>query len=122
MVLLEFFKLVQEVNSIMCSLVYGKQWLVEIVFVLVIQFKVLLLDELVVGIFLVESCEFFEVIVQLLCEVIIVFIEYDMGLVFCFVECIMVLVGGKVLVEGMLVEIVVDQCVKEVYLGEVEYV
>lgn len=45
-------------------------------------------------------------------------IEYDMDVVFGFVECIMVFVCGVVVVIGVFDVICVDLCVWVVYLGE----
>ena len=121
MALLVNLKLDQEANSITRNLAYGKQRLVEIALALATKPKVLLLDEPAAGIPSAESTELFEVIAQLPREVTIVFIEHDMGLVFRFAERITVLVGGQVLTEGTPAEIMADQRVKEVYLGEAEH-
>ena len=45
------------------------------------------------------------------------FIEHDMDVVFRFASRIIVMVGGRVLVEGTPPEIAADARVREVYLG-----
>jgi branched-chain amino acid transport system ATP-binding protein len=47
----------------------------------------------------------------------VLFIEHDMNLVFRFAKRIIVMVGGRILVEGTPEEIAADQRVREVYLG-----
>ncbi len=103
------------------NLPYGKQRLVEIALALATKPKILLLDEPGAGIPLAESVELFNVIGKLPSDVTILFIEHDMGLVFRFAERIVVLVAGRVLVEGAPAEIARDTRVKEVYLGEVQH-
>ena len=48
----------------------------------------------------------------------VLFIEHDMNLVFRFASRIIVMVGGRILVEGTPEEIAADPRVREVYLGE----
>jgi branched-chain amino acid transport system ATP-binding protein len=100
------------------NLPYGKQRLLEIALALATRPRVLLLDEPAAGIPSAESAELFAVIAALPREVLIVFIEHDMNLVFKFAERITVLVAGAVLVEGTPDEIARDPRVREVYLGE----
>jgi branched-chain amino acid transport system ATP-binding protein len=47
----------------------------------------------------------------------VLFIEHDMNLVFRFAKRIIVMVGGRILVEGTPEEIAADRRVREVYLG-----
>jgi branched-chain amino acid transport system ATP-binding protein len=47
----------------------------------------------------------------------VLFIEHDMELVFRFASRVIVLVGGRVLVEGTPHEIAADPQVRAVYLG-----
>ena len=48
----------------------------------------------------------------------IVFVEHDMNVVFSFASRVIVLVGGKLLVDGTPDEVRADQRVKEAYFGE----
>lgn len=116
--LLGSLRLARDANTITKNLPYGRQRLVEIALALATQPKILLLDEPAAGIPSAESKELFEVIAALPRDVTILFIEHDMGLVFRFAEKITVLVGGRVLTEGIPSEIEADPRVREVYLGE----
>ena len=100
------------------ALPYGKQRLLEIAVALATRPRFLLLDEPAAGIPSAESAELFEVLAALPRDVMLLFIEHDMELVFRFAERVTVLVGGSVLVEGTPQEIARDARVKEVYLGE----
>jgi branched-chain amino acid transport system ATP-binding protein len=48
----------------------------------------------------------------------VLFIEHDMDLVFRFASRVIVMVGGRVLVEGTPAEIASDPQVRTVYLGK----
>jgi len=116
--LLGSLRLEGDAGTVTRNLPYGKQRLVEIALALATKPKILLLDEPAAGIPSGESAELFEVLAALPADVSILLIEHDMNLVFRFAERITVLVGGKVLTEGVPAEIAVDPRVKEVYLGE----
>jgi len=47
----------------------------------------------------------------------VLFIEHDMNVVFRFAHRIIVMVGGRILVQGTPQEIAADMRVREVYLG-----
>jgi len=47
----------------------------------------------------------------------VLFVEHDMNVVFRFANRIIVMVGGRILVEGAPQEIAADPRVREVYLG-----
>ena len=79
--------------------------------------KVLLLDEPAAGVPRDESAELFAVIADLSQDIAVLFIEHDMNLVFRFARRIIVMVGGRILVEGTPEEIAADPRVREVYLG-----
>ena len=83
--------------------------------------KVLLLDEPAAGVPHEESAELFVAIAGLSREISILFIEHDMNVVFRFASRIIVMVGGRVLVEGTPAEIAADPRVREVYLGGVRH-
>ncbi len=77
----------------------------------------LLLDEPAAGVPREESAELFAAIAGLSKDITVLFIEHDMDLVFRFASRIIVMVGGRILVEGTPQEIAADARVREVYLG-----
>jgi branched-chain amino acid transport system ATP-binding protein len=99
------------------ALAYGQQRLLEIALALATRPRVLLLDEPAAGVPKDESAELFAVIAGLARELSILFIEHDMNVVFRFASRILVMVGGRILVEGTPEEIARDARVREVYLG-----
>jgi branched-chain amino acid transport system ATP-binding protein len=101
------------------ELAYGQQRLLEIALALATQPKVLLLDEPATGVPREESTELFSAIAGLSRDITVLFIEHDMELVFRFATRIIVMVGGRVLVEGAPHEIATDPRVRAVYLGKV---
>jgi branched-chain amino acid transport system ATP-binding protein len=100
------------------ELAYGQQRLLEIALALATKPKVLLLDEPAAGVPQDESGELFAVIANLSKDISVLFIEHDMNVVFRFASRIIVMVGGRVLVEGTPKEIAADVRVREVYLGK----
>jgi len=96
---------------------YGQQRLIEIALALATKPKVLLLDEPAAGVPQGESAELFSVIANLSRDIAVLFIEHDMNVVFRFANRIIVMVGGRILVEGTPQEIAADARVREVYLG-----
>ena len=100
------------------ELAYGQQRLLEIALALATRPKVLLLDEPAAGVPREESQELFAAIAGLSQEITVLFIEHDMELVFRFASRVIVLVGGRVLVEGTAQEIATDPLVRAVYLGK----
>ena len=99
------------------ELAYGQQRLLEIALALATKPKVLLLDEPAAGVPREESSELFTAITSLSQDISVLFIEHDMELVFRFASRVIVLVGGRVLVEGTPHEIASDPQVRAVYLG-----
>jgi branched-chain amino acid transport system ATP-binding protein len=77
----------------------------------------LLLDEPAAGVPREESAELFTAIAGLSKDITVLFIEHDMDIVFRFASRIIVMVGGRILVEGTPQEIAADARVREVYLG-----
>ena len=65
-----------------------------------------------------ESAELFAVISNLSSDLTVLFIEHDMNVVFRFASRIIVMVGGRILVEGTPGEVARDPRVREVYLGK----
>ena len=99
------------------ELAYGQQRLLEIALALATRPKVLLLDEPAAGVPQQESAELFSVIASLSQEIAVLFIEHDMNVVFRFAHRIIVMVGGRILLQGTPKEIAADARVREVYLG-----
>jgi branched-chain amino acid transport system ATP-binding protein len=99
------------------ELAYGRQRLLEIALALATKPKVLLLDEPAAGVPRDESAELFAAIAGLSPDLTVLFIEHDMNVVFRFASRIIVMVGGRVLLEGAPDEIAADKRVREVYLG-----
>ena len=100
------------------ELAYGQQRLLEIALALATRPKVLLLDEPAAGVPRDESKELFAAIAGLSRDITVLFIEHDMDLVFRFASRVIVMVGGRVLVEGTPHEIAADPRVRAVYLGK----
>jgi branched-chain amino acid transport system ATP-binding protein len=99
------------------ELAYGEQRLLEIALALATKPKVLLLDEPAAGVPKDESPELFAAIAGLSRDLTVLFIEHDMDVVFRFASRIIVMVAGRILVEGTPDEIGSDARVREVYLG-----
>ena len=99
------------------ELPYGQQRLLEIALALATRPRVLLLDEPAAGVPKDESAALFRAIESLSGELTILFIEHDMDVVFRFASRIIVMVGGRILVEGTPDEVGRDPRVREVYLG-----
>jgi branched-chain amino acid transport system ATP-binding protein len=100
------------------ELAYGRQRLLEIALALATRPKVLLLDEPAAGVPKDESADLFEAISGLASELTVLFIEHDMNVVFRFASRIIVMVGGRILVEGSPEEIARNPEVRTVYLGK----
>ncbi len=100
------------------ELPYGQQRLLEIALALATKPKVLLLDEPAAGVPRDESKDLFAALAGLSRDITVLFIEHDMDLVFRFASRVIVMVGGRVLVEGTPAEIASDPRVRAVYLGK----
>jgi branched-chain amino acid transport system ATP-binding protein len=100
------------------ELPYGQQRLLEIALALATRPRVLLLDEPAAGVPKDESAALFDAIAGLSRELTILFIEHDMDVVFRFATRIIVMVGGRILVQGAPDAIARDERVREVYLGK----
>ena len=100
------------------ELAYGQQRLLEIALALATRPRVLLLDEPAAGVPIEGSAELFDAISGLAEHISVLFIEHDMDIVFRFASRIIVMVGGRVLVEGTPEQIAADARVREVYLGK----
>ncbi|MFM9885112.1 MAG: ABC transporter ATP-binding protein [Burkholderiales bacterium] len=100
------------------ELPYGQQRLIEIALALATRPRVLLLDEPAAGVPKEESAGLFTAIAGLSDTLTVLFIEHDMDVVFRFASRIIVMVSGRILVEGSPAEIAENPRVREVYLGE----
>jgi len=100
------------------ELAYGQQRLLEIALALATRPRVLLLDEPAAGVPKDESAALFDAIANLSRSLTVLFIEHDMDVVFRFATQIIVMVGGRILVQGSPDQIGRDERVREVYLGK----
>jgi branched-chain amino acid transport system ATP-binding protein len=100
------------------ELAYGRQRLLEIALALATQPRVLLLDEPAAGVPKDESPQLFEAMAGLSRDLTVLFIEHDMNVVFRFASRIIVMVSGRILVEGSPGEIARNPEVRSVYLGK----
>ena len=116
--ILERLGLADVAHRVTRELAYGQQRLLEIAVALATRPRVLLLDEPAAGVPKGESAELFTVIAGLARELTILFIEHDMNVVFRFASRIIVMVGGRILLEGTPDEVARDARVREVYLGK----
>jgi len=103
------------------ELAYGQQRLLEIALALATRPRVLLLDEPAAGVPKDESAALFAAIAGLSRDLTVLFIEHDMNVVFRFASRIIVMVGGRILVEGAPQEIADHPQVREVYLGKAKH-
>jgi branched-chain amino acid transport system ATP-binding protein len=100
------------------ELAYGQQRLLEIALALATRPRVLLLDEPGAGVPRDESAALFAAVEGLSRELTVLFIEHDMDVVFRFASRILVMVGGRIEVEGTPAEIAANERVREIYLGK----
>ncbi len=100
------------------DLAYGKQRLVEIAIALGMKPRVLLLDEPAAGVPSSESHLILDAVAALDRDIAILIIEHDMDVVFRFAKEITVLVQGAVFTQGTPEEIMNNEHVRAVYLGE----
>jgi branched-chain amino acid transport system ATP-binding protein len=115
--ILKSLTLAADCSRLTRELAYGQQRLLEIALALATRPKVLLLDEPAAGVPRGEGADLFAAIAGLSRDITVLFIEHDMDIVFRFASRIIVMVGGRILVEGTPAEIAADARVREVYLG-----
>lgn len=111
-------RLVDDALKLVRELPYGRQRLVEIAIALAQRPRVLLLDEPAAGVPSSESHLILDVVAAVDPDIAILIIEHDMDVVFRFAKQITVMVQGAVLVEGPPNEIMNNEQVRAVYLGQ----
>lgn len=116
--LFEYVGVLQYVDYMLCNLLYGYQCCLEIVCVFVIDLKLFVFDELVVGMNVIEKVEFMCLFDKICLDGCIIFlIEYDVKFVMGLCNWMMVFDYGKVIVEGLLQDVQKNLKVIEVYFG-----
>jgi branched-chain amino acid transport system ATP-binding protein len=115
---LDALRLVDDALKLVRELPYGRQRLVEIAIALAQRPRVLLLDEPAAGVPSSESHLILDVVAALDPDIAVLIIEHDMDVVFRFAKQITVLVRGAVFTEGSPDDIMHNEEVREVYLGE----
>jgi ABC-type branched-subunit amino acid transport system ATPase component len=115
---LESLRIADDALKLVRELPYGRQRLVEIAIALAQQPRVLLLDEPAAGVPSSESHLILDVVAGLDPEIAIMIIEHDMDVVFRFAKQITVMVHGAVFTEGTPDEIMHNEQVRAVYLGQ----
>ena len=111
-------RLVDDALKLIRELPYGRQRLVEIAIALAQRPRVLLLDEPAAGVPSSESHLILDVVAGLDPDIAVLIIEHDMDVVMRFAKEITVLVAGAVLTQGTPAEIMANENVRAVYLGE----
>ena len=115
---LDALRIADDALKLVRELPYGRQRLVEIAIALAQKPRVLLLDEPAAGVPSSESHLILDVVARLDPDIAILIIEHDMDVVFRFAKQITVLVQGAVFTEGTPDEIMHNEQVREVYLGQ----
>jgi len=115
---LDSLRLTDDALKLIRELPYGRQRLVEIAIALAQKPRVLLLDEPAAGVPSSESHLILDVVAALDPDIAVLIIEHDMDVVFRFAKEITVLVQGAVFTQGTPSEIMNNQQVRAVYLGE----
>jgi len=111
-------RLVDDALKLVRELPYGRQRLVEIAIALAQKPRVLLLDEPAAGVPSSESHLILDVVDSLDQDIAVLIIEHDMDVVFRFARRITVLVAGAIFTEGTPQEIMANEQVRAVYLGQ----
>jgi len=115
---LDSLRLTDDALKLVRELPYGRQRLVEIAIALAQRPRVLLLDEPAAGVPSSESHLILDVVAGLDPDIAILIIEHDMEVVLRFAKQITVLVQGAVFTEGPPAEIMANEDVRAVYLGQ----
>jgi len=115
---LEALRLSEDALKLVSELPYGRQRLVEIAIAIAQKPRVLLLDEPAAGVPSSESHLILDVVAALDPDIAVLIIEHDMDVVFRFAKEITVLVQGAVFTQGTPDEIMNNEQVRAVYLGQ----
>ena len=115
---LDSLRLTDDALKLVRELPYGRQRLVEIAIALAQKPRVLLLDEPAAGVPSSESHLILDVVAALDPDIAVLIIEHDMDVVFRFDKEITVLVQGAVFTQGTPAEIMSNEQVRAVYLGQ----
>jgi ABC-type branched-subunit amino acid transport system ATPase component len=115
---LDSLRLTDDALKLVRELPYGRQRLVEIAIALAQKPRVLLLDEPAAGVPSSESHLILDVVAALDPDIAVLIIEHDMDVVFRFAREITVLVQGAVFTQGTPKEIMNNEQVRAVYLGQ----
>jgi len=115
---LDSLRLTDDALKLVRELPYGRQRLVEIAIALAQKPRVLLLDEPAAGVPSSESHLILDVVEALDPDIAVLIIEHDMDVVFRFAKEITVLVQGAVFTQGTPTEIMNNEQVRAVYLGQ----
>lgn len=115
---LNSLRLTDDALKLVRELPYGRQRLVEIAIALAQKPRVLLLDEPAAGVPSSESHLILDVVAALDPDIAVLIIEHDMDVVFRFAKEITVLVQGAVFTQGTPAEIMSNEQVRAVYLGQ----
>jgi branched-chain amino acid transport system ATP-binding protein len=115
---LDALRLTDDALKLVRELPYGRQRLVEIAIALAQKPRVLLLDEPAAGVPSSESHLILDVVAALDPDIAVLIIEHDMDVVFRFAREITVLVQGAVFTQGTPAEIMNNEQVRAVYLGQ----
>jgi branched-chain amino acid transport system ATP-binding protein len=118
---LDSLRIADDALKLVRELPYGRQRLVEIAIALVQRPRVLLLDEPAAGVPSSESHLILDVVASLDPDIAILIIEHDMDVVFRFAKHITVMVQGAVFTEGTPEEIMTNEQVRAVYLGQEDH-
>jgi branched-chain amino acid transport system ATP-binding protein len=110
--------LAEDAHNRVAEIAYGRQRLVEIAIALCLEPKVLMLDEPAAGIPADQVSLLLDVVEKLPADIAILMIEHDMQIVRRFATSVTVLVTGTVLMTGSPQEVMADQRVRSVYLGQ----
>jgi len=107
-------------NRLAGELSYGDQRALELAVALSTRPKVLLLDEPTAGMGVAETDECLARVKAIAesQDIPVLFVEHDMKVVFSFATRVIVLVGGRILVDGNPATVRADARVREAYFGE----